>query len=179
MPFELQPRIQNKLVRLEPLVLTDFEAMYRVAADPLIWEQHPSRERYKRDVFSNYFKGAIDSGGASRVIDSQSGELFGCSRFYDLDEDKGQVSIGYTFIARSHWGRGFNGALKALMLNHAFKFVGRVIFQVGVNNWRSRKAMEKLGAKYMGEEQVAYVGEVATPNVIYQIESGDWARKSA
>jgi RimJ/RimL family protein N-acetyltransferase len=177
MPFDLQPSIQNDLVRIEPLAATDFEVLYAVASDPLIWEQHPNKERYKREVFSNYFKGAIESGGAFRVIDAGNGELFGCSRYYAAKQS--QVSIGYTFIARSHWARGYNRALKSLMLKHAFRFVDRVVFEVGVNNMRSRKAMEKLGAAYLGEESVAYVGEAATPNAIYKIDSTDWTRTTA
>jgi RimJ/RimL family protein N-acetyltransferase len=174
--FELQPCIRNELIRLEPLRPEDFEALYAVASDPLIWEQHPSKDRYKREVFENYFKGAIESGGALRVIDNTNGALIGSSRYYDYDAAKRQVSVGYTFIARSHWARHFNRALKVLMLDHAFKFVDRVTFQVGKENWRSRKAMEKLGAHYLGEEAVSYYGEAAKPNVIFKIDAADWAK---
>ena len=86
-----------------------------------------------------------------------------------------KVSIGYTFLARSHWASGHNRALKSLMLDHAFRSVDRVQFQVGVENWRSRKAMEKLGGVYVGEEPVSYFGEPAKPNVIFKIDAADWA----
>lgn len=179
MTIDLQPTLENTLVRLEPLEPGDFERLYAVASDPLIWEQHPSRERYRREVFVNYFQGAIESKGASRVIDAGTGELFGCTRFYDYQPTESQVSIGYTFIARSHWARGYNRALKQLMLDHAFQSVEKVIFQVGSSNWRSRRAMEKLGATYAGEESVAYFGEAANPNVIYRIDRLEWlGRKS-
>jgi RimJ/RimL family protein N-acetyltransferase len=178
MAFELQPRIHNDLIRLEPLKAEDFESLYAVASDPLIWEQHPSSDRYKREVFDNFFKGAMDSGGAFRVLDNTNQELIGSSRYYDLDEPQRKVSIGYTFIARSRWGSSYNGALKSLMLDHAFRFVDRVIFQVGVHNWRSRKAMEKLGGVYIGEESVSYAGEPAHPNVVFKIDAADWAGRS-
>jgi RimJ/RimL family protein N-acetyltransferase len=177
MPFELQPRLSNPLIRLEPLASGDFEALYAVAADPLIWEQHPSKERYKREVFENFFKGAMESGGALRIHDAANGELIGSSRYYDYDESLRKVSIGYTFLARSHWASGHNRALKTLMLDHAFCFVERVVFHVGVDNWRSRKAMEKLGGTYIGEEAVSYFGEAARPNVIFKIDAADWAAK--
>ncbi len=178
MSFDLQPSLENPLVRLAPLEPGDFEKLYAVACDPLIWEQHPSRERFRREVFLSYFQGAIESKGASQVLDAVSGELIGCSRYYDYDPGTSQVSIGYTFLARSHWGRGYNRALKQLMLDHAFQHVGRVTFQVGSTNWRSRRAMEKLGAAYDGEENVAYFGENASPNVIYRIDRSEWqARK--
>ncbi len=174
MSFELQPRIRNELIRLEPLEPDDFDALYAVASDPLIWEQHPNQNRYRREVFEIFFRGALESGGAFCVINQTTGELIGSSRYYDLDEAQRTVSIGYTFIARSTWGRQYNRALKTLMLEHAFRFVDRVVFQVGAGNMRSRKAMEKLGAICIGEAAVAYHGEPSTQNVIYRIDKADW-----
>jgi RimJ/RimL family protein N-acetyltransferase len=178
MSFELQPSLSNQLIRIEPLESSDFEKLYAVASDPLIWEQHPSKERYQRPVFENYFKGAIESGGAFRVIDNANGELIGSSRYCDFDAALRHVSVGYTFIARSRWARGYNLALKTLMLDHAFCFVDRVLFQVGIDNWRSRKAMEKLGGIYIGEQAVSYFGEPARPNVIFKIDAADWANRA-
>jgi RimJ/RimL family protein N-acetyltransferase len=177
MDFDLQPRIHNELIRLEPLGTDDFEAVYAVASDPLIWEQHPSSDRYQREVFANFFKGALESGGAFRVIDQRSGELIGSSRYYDWDAARRTISIGYTFLARSHWARGFNRALKELMLAHAFAHADRVLFSVGRSNWRSRRAMEKLGGIYVDEQPVAYYGEPSSPNVIFKIDAVDWARR--
>jgi RimJ/RimL family protein N-acetyltransferase len=176
MRFELQPNIENPWVRLEPLVPGDFEALYAVASDPLIWEQHPNKNRYQREVFATYFKGAIESRGALRIIDNSTGVLIGCSRYYEWDEAARSIAIGYTFIARSHWGGRTNRALKTLMLEHAFKFVDRVIFHVGAGNLRSRKAMEKLGGELIGEAAVAYYGEASNLNVIYKIDREYWTR---
>jgi RimJ/RimL family protein N-acetyltransferase len=177
MTFDLQPSLHNTKIRLEPLAAGDFEALYAVAADPLIWEQHPSRDRYKREVFENFFKGAMDSGGAFRIHDATSGALIGSSRYYEHDAALRKISVGYTFLARSHWASGHNRALKTLMLDHAFRFVDKVVFQVGVDNWRSRKAMEKLGATTIGEEPVSYFGEPSRPNVIFQIDAAGWTAK--
>jgi len=178
MSFELQPRLQNELIRLEPLRAGDFEDLYAVASDPLIWEQHPSQDRYQRPVFENFFTGAMESGGAFLVIDNTNGELIGSSRYSAYEEAKRQIDIGYTFIARSRWARHYNRALKSLMLDHAFKYVDRVIFKVGINNWRSRKAMEKLGGLYIGEESVSYSGEPSHPNVIFKIDATDWTGRA-
>jgi RimJ/RimL family protein N-acetyltransferase len=178
MNFELQPTLSNPLIRIEPLESSDFERLYAVASDPLIWEQHPSKERYQRPVFENYFKGAIESGGAFRVIDNTKGDLIGSSRYCDFDAAQRHVSVGYTFIARHCWARGYNLALKTLMLDHAFRFVDRVLFQVGIDNWRSRKAMEKLGGITIGEQAVSYFGEPARPNVIFKIDAADWANRA-
>lgn len=179
MSFELQPTLKNDVVKIEPLRPGDFDLLYAVAADPLIWEQHPQKERYQRPVFEGFFKTAIESGGAFRVIDSVTGELIGSSRYHDLNETECKVEIGYTFIARSRWGGPHNRSLKTLMLDHAFRFVDRVIFKVGVNNWRSRKAMEKLGGMYIGQEMVSYTGEAQHLNVLFKIDAADWAKRAA
>lgn len=110
------------------------------------------------------------------MIDNTTGELIGSSRYYDLDEIQRVVCIGYTFIARRAWGRQYNRALKELMLDHAFRFVDRVVFHVGAGNMRSRKAMEKLGAIYTGDAAVAYFGEQAHQNVIYKITKDEWEK---
>lgn len=174
MPFNLQPILKNKWVKMLPLKEDDFEALYKVASDPLIWEQHPSKTRYQREVFQNYFKGAIESGGAFAVYNAQTNEIIGCTRFYDYGENNKSVLIGYTFIAKSCWGSNYNRSMKTLMLNHAFQFVDKVIFHVGENNMRSRKAMEKLGGKLTGTAPVAYYAEVQNINCIYEIEKQNW-----
>lgn len=169
--MNLQPtNLVSELVELVPLKQADFEEMYAVASDPLIWEQHPNPDRYKKEVFEVYFKGAIASGGAFLIKDPSTNDILGCTRFYDFNETEKSVLIGYTFFARSCWGRGINHAVKHLMLDYAFQFVDKVIFHVGANNIRSQKAMEKLGAVNLGFEEVAYYGEATRTNIVYCIE---------
>jgi RimJ/RimL family protein N-acetyltransferase len=168
--MDLQPmHLRNRSVILTPLTVEDFESLYAVACDPLIWEQHPNPDRYKRDVFRNYFQGAIESGGAFLVRNADTEEVIGCTRFYDLDPELKEVKIGYTFFGRSSWGKGFNRATKELMIRHAFSSVDTIIFHVGVNNLRSRKAMEKLGAALEGFLDVAYYGEATKQNCVYTL----------
>lgn len=169
--MELQPQqLANEFVILTPLKNEDFEQLYAVASDPLIWEQHPNPDRYKRDVFQNYFKGAMESGGAFLIKNAQNVEIIGCSRYYDYLPEKKEVKIGYTFFGRSSWGKGFNKATKELMIRHAFTSVDIIIFHVGVNNFRSRRAMEKLGAELLGVEEVAYYGEPTRQNCVYAVK---------
>ena len=174
MPFDLQPALKNARLHLGPLRADDFTRLYAVACDPLIWEQHPNQFRYQEEVFQNYFRGAMKSGGALLVADAASGEPIGSSRFYDLDETAGTIAIGYTFLARKYWGGATNRALKTLMLEHAFGYVARVIFHVGEHNTRSRTAMDRLGGVIVGKTPIAYYGEAASANVIYAIDRDGW-----
>jgi RimJ/RimL family protein N-acetyltransferase len=176
--FDLQPTLSDARVRLQPLREEDFDPLYAVANDPLLWEQHPSPTRYRREVFATYFEGALQSKGALLIRDAQDESVIGSSRFYDLDEANKQVTIGYTFVARRCWGKGHNQAVKALMLGHAFQFVERALFHVGAQNKRSRIAMERLGGVLIGEKSVAYFGEKANPNVVYAIEREAWFKRA-
>jgi RimJ/RimL family protein N-acetyltransferase len=150
MPFELQPTLSGALVRLEPLRSSDFDALYAVASDPLIWEQHPAHDRWKPDVFRTFFDEAMASGGALLVRDAADGRVIGSSRYHGYDEARSEVEIGWSFLARSHWGGKYNGEMKRLMLEHAFRFVDRVLFLVGIENIRSQRAMERIGGSRVG-----------------------------
>jgi len=178
MHFDLQPTLENDLIKIQPLKPSEFETLYAVANDPLLWEQHPNKDRYKRNVFETFFKGAIESGGAFLVFNKKTSQAIGSSRFYGVDKEKSEVAIGYTFIARNHWGKNYNKALKSLMINHAFKFVDNVIFHVGAVNVRSQKAVGNIGGKKIGEVEMEYYGEPNRLNFIYQINKTDWQNKT-
>ena len=150
MTFEMQPILRSEILEVRPLRAGDFEELFSVASDPLIWEQHPNSDRYKHDVFRKFFDEALASGGAFVVIDRKTGRVIGSSRFNCHDLVRSEVEIGWTFLARSHWGGIYNGELKRLMMSHAFKFVDNVIFFIGSTNIRSQRALEKLGGVRIG-----------------------------
>ncbi len=169
MSFDLQPVLTGNLIKLRPLTREDFEPLFAAAGDPLIWEQHPENDRYTRKVFQNYFDGAMESKGAFAIIDRKSGRIIGSSRYCNLDEAKSEVEIGWTFLERTFWGGTYNGELKSLMLDHAFRFVDRVLFVVGENNIRSQKALEKIGAKFLKKAQLPAPDGTMTANLVFVI----------
>ena len=172
--FLIPEQLQNDTIALELLKSSDFEELYEVASDPLIWEQHPNPTRYQREVFEVYFRGALESQGAYLVKNALSGKVIGCSRYYDFNAVTCSVCIGYTFISRECWGKSINRSLKILMLDHAMQWVNTVEFHVGVNNIRSQKAMEKLGAVKTGVTDMSYYGEPPHTNIIYQVNQDVW-----
>jgi RimJ/RimL family protein N-acetyltransferase len=178
MLFDLQPQLENELVKLILLKQEDFDILYQVASDPLIWEQHPDRFRYKKEVFEKYFEGAIKSGGAFLIVEKNSDEVIGSSRYYDFDKEKKSIAIGYAFLAKKYWGTTYNRAMKNLMFDHAFKFVEKVIFHIGAKNIRSQKAIEKLGAMKVGEIEINCPGEDERLNFFYEMNSNKWTKIS-
>jgi RimJ/RimL family protein N-acetyltransferase len=143
--IDLQPHLVGELVELRPMRPEDWEDLYAVAADPLIWEVHPARDRYKEECFKEYFQDGLQSGGALIAVDRKTAKIIGASRYYWYGPDRSELEIGWTFLARSHWGGVYNGEMKCLMLDYAFQFVDQVIFLVGIDNVRSQKAMKKIG----------------------------------
>ena len=160
--LDLQPTLTGDLLTLRPLRPDDWDALFAAAADPKIWELHPEHDRWQEPVFRRFFDGALASKGAFAAIDRATGRMIGSSRYAQYDPAKRQVEIGWSFLTREHWGGAYNGEMKRLMLRHAFPFVDRVIFVIGPENRRSRRAVEKLGAvldratPVRGEERVVY-----------------------
>jgi len=150
MTFELQPTLKSEILEVRPLRADDFDELYAVASDPLIWEQHPHSDRYQHDVFRKFFDEAMASGGAFVVLDRKDNRFIGSSRFSCYDLARSEIEIGWTFLARSHWGGIYNGELKRLMMTHAFKFVDSVLFYIGSTNLRSQRALEKIGGVRIG-----------------------------
>ncbi|HMR39997.1 MAG TPA: GNAT family N-acetyltransferase [Ignavibacteria bacterium] len=177
MKFELQPILENEIVKLIPLKEEDFETLFEVSSDPLVWEQHPNKDRYIREVFKNFFKGAMESKGAFLIYDNKTGKAIGSTRFYYPAETSNTIAIGYTFFARDHWGSTYNQAVKKMMLEYAFQFVDKVHFHIGSENIRSQKAIEKSGAVKIDEKEISYYGEKESKNYIYQIDKKRFFKK--
>jgi N-acetyltransferase len=164
-PFDPQPVLKGELLELSPLRPQDFDDLFAVASDPLIWEQHPHKDRYKEEEFRTFFREALESGGALIATDVKDGLIIGSSRFHGYDREASEIEIGWTFLARSYWGGRYNGEMKRLMLHHAFRFVDRVVFLIGPQNLRSQRAVERIGAVRVGSRPDASGRE----SLVYQI----------
>ena len=173
MPFELQPTLKSEILELRPLLADDFESLYAVASDPLLWEQHPNSDRYKLDVFRKFFDEAMESDGALIALDRKDDQVIGSSRFHCYDLVRSEIEIGWTFLARSHWGGVYNGEMKRLMLSHAFKFVDNVLFFVGSTNLRSQRAVEKIGGVRAGTK----IDPNGRENFIFRITRATYSRQ--
>jgi RimJ/RimL family protein N-acetyltransferase len=173
----LQPHLQNENVSLVPLTVDSFEALYQVASDPLIWEQHPSRYRYLKNVFASFFKEAMDTQSAFLIYDNHTGDIIGTTRYYALDMHNNSIAIGFTFLSRAYWGGAYNKSVKELMLQYAFSLVENVIFHIGENNIRSQKAIEKIGAINVGKMETPPGHSEKSVHLVYRIRKKDWIAK--
>lgn len=170
MPFDLQPVLRGDLVELRPLRPEDFHDLFAAASDPLIWAQHPVKDRWTEEGFRTFFVESLESAGALVAIDSASQRIIGSSRYHGYDESRSEVEIGWTFLARSHWGGLYNGEMKRLMLRHAFRFVRSVVLLVTPQNTRSLRAVEKIGGVRVGSR----LDDGGRPSHLYRITAADY-----
>lgn len=164
-----QPTLEGELVLLRPTRADDWDALFAVASDPLLWEVHPAHDRWQEPVFRAYFDGGMASGGSLTIIGRASGAVIGSSRFDNWNPTLDEIEIGWTYLARSHWGGVYNREIKALMLDHIHRSVATAVFTIGVDNVRSRRAMEKIdGTPRPGTVDRLMAGEMK-PHLIYEI----------
>lgn len=170
--FNLQPEtLENALIKLIPLQESDVEMLYKVASDPEIWANHPSKNRYKREEFQLFLDSALSSKSAFLVYDFATNDLIGSTRFYNLDTTNSAVAIGYTFLAKKYWGGGHNKAMKKLLIDYAFQYVDTILFHIGETNIISQKAIAKIGAT---KKCVVDFNNSEVPYLEYQIQKKNW-----
>lgn len=166
---DLQPVLNGTHVTVRPIVESDWDGLYAVASDPQIWALHPAKDRYQEAVFRKFFDEAIASGSGFSFVDKASGKLIGSSRYNGFNPQASEIEIGWTFLGRDYWGGAYNGEIKKLMLEHAFTFVDTVVFWVGDSNWRSRKAVEKIGGQLRDGIFHRNPEQDDPPHVIYEL----------
>jgi RimJ/RimL family protein N-acetyltransferase len=164
-----QPLLENDLLILRPLKAEDFDALFKVASDPLIWEQHSAKNRATKEGFELYFNEGIAMNSAFVVIDKKSGDVIGSTRFALVKESPNAIEIGWTFLGRQYWGSAYNKSMKGLLMDYAFQFVDNVFFYIHEDNYRSQKAVEKLGGVRITELDGVPLSTRPTANVIYRI----------
>lgn len=174
--MDRQPVLEGERLRLRPLASDDRDALFRVASDPLLWEQHPINDRWQPDVFGTFFDDGLRNGGALVVIERASGRIIGSSQYRPTSFDPEAIEIGWTYLAREYWGGAFNRELKRLMLVHALASVPRVLFRVGSANWRSRKAMEKIGGALTDMVEDGEYNGRFVQHIVYEITRKGFAK---
>ena len=172
--MNLQPILENDLVRVRPLRPEDFDMLFQVAKDPLIWEQHPAYDRYKKAVFSILFNESIASLGALGVEEKSTNQIIGSSRYKRLDTSDRAIEIGWSFLSRDKWGGQYNKSFKGLMIDHALRQVDHVVFYVGVDNIRSQRAVEKLGGVLIEGENLMYLARQDKNTLSYVISNAQY-----
>ncbi len=175
--MDRQPVLEGERLILRPLTQADWPALWAVASDRELWAVHPSHDRWQEPVFRGFFDDALAKGGALAIVDKDTGTVIGSSRFQYCDraEEDGALEIGWSFLAREYWGKGYNAEFKRLMLEHAFRSFDRVVFRVGADNVISRKAMANIGGRLTGISYAEPRAGRPVEHVIYEITRESYA----
>ncbi|KQM96754.1 GNAT family N-acetyltransferase [Sphingomonas sp. Leaf25] len=164
-----QPVLRGQLVTIAPSVADDYDALFAVASDPAIWDQHPAHDRWRADVFRAFFDEGMAGGGMLTIRDAQDGSVIGSSRYGPYDPDADEIEIGWTFFARDRWRRGYNRETKRLMIDHITRYAATVTFHIGEANARSRTAVAALGAVLRPGTIDVLRGGRMVPHVVYAL----------
>ena len=161
--------MEDERIRIRPLGAEDYHALFEISSDPLLWEQHPAKERSTPEGFRKWFDDAMATGKALFIEEKSTGKPIGTSRYKEVEDDPETLEIGWTFIARAFWGNGYNGVIKRLMMQHAFTEYQRIFFFVDKQNFRSQKAVEKIGGRRIPESSPVLRQSRAEKSFIYFI----------
>ena len=174
--------LNGQVVRLEPLSRSHLPSLKQVVEDGQLWRLMATSVPHPEQL-QDWYQQAMheQQGGVSQVyaMVSQAGDqVLGSSRFLNTHWGHARTEIGFTFIAKSHQRSAVNTEAKLLMLEHAFTDLGfnRVAFRTDHLNQVSRRAIERLGAKYEGllrDHMVMADGRVRD-TVVYSITAHEW-----
>jgi RimJ/RimL family protein N-acetyltransferase len=163
------PELQGRHVRLEPLQQRHAAGLAAAsAADPGLYrwspvpQGEPAAAEYIQAAMAQREAGTAVPFAVARIAD---GAVIGSTRFLDLvrwpwppghprhgDDAPDVCEIGHTWLARPAIRTAANTEMKRLMLGHAFEVwqAACVCLHTDARNERSRRAMERIGARFEG-----------------------------
>ncbi len=169
-------------VRLEPLGRRHVEGLRAAVQDGALWKLWFTLVPAPDDVDA-YIAEALNGLREGHMLpwvvrDSGDGTILGSTRYHDIVRDVDRVEIGYTWYARSRQGTAVNPACKLLLMQHAFETLDCKVVALRTDpfNFRSQRAIERLGAKKDGvirHHQLRRDGTVRD-SVMYSVLLQEW-----
>ncbi len=169
-------------VRLIPLTDDHFASLIACSDDPEIWKQFTidgsQPEVLRRELGNAVLQRMNGSQYPFTVMDLKNGSIIGSTRLFDLYPEHKKLEIGWTWLCRDYWGKGYNMEAKKLLLDYSFSVLGvnLVQFKTRESNLRSKAAIEKLGARYEGtlrKDRILPDGSVRD-TLVFSILNDEW-----
>ncbi len=112
------------------------------------------------------------------IIDKIANKVAGSTRYGYLNHASQKCEIGWTWYGKDFQGTGLNKACKFELLNFGFEKIQfrRIQFSADLENTRSQKAIEKLGAVKEGIFRNNYIDSEgkSKDDVYFSIISEEW-----
>ena len=175
--------LTGALVTLEPLERRHEDALRAAANDGEVWRLWFTSVP-PPDAVADYIGAALgmrESKGALPFVvrENSSGDVVGCTRYFNVEAEHRRLEIGYTWYAKRVQRTAVNTECKLLMLSHAFETLKciAVEFRTSWFNHRSREAIVRLGARQDGvlrNHQITPDGTYRD-TVVFSIIESEWA----
>jgi len=178
--------LTGRFIELEPIEDRHREGLREAAAvDPAIFTYIPMDIAAEFDA---WFDQSLEAGPVAGhhvfvVRDKASGKEVGSTRYLNVSKYEPRLEIGYTWYTPAAQGTAVNPEAKYLLMQNAFESLGcaRVELKADALNARSRRAMEKMGAKYEGtlrRHQLTQGGRIRD-SVYYAVLDHEWPEVKA
>jgi len=182
-PTPLAPRLEGRLVVLEPLDPRHEADLFAASRDAEVWRwlggTLPTAEGLRGWLEQSLSEAAAGREGPFATVQRATGRAVGSTRYLALRPEHRGVEIGWTWLGPDAWRTGINVEAKLLMLDHAFAGLGcmRVEFKTDARNERSRAALAALPAQFEGifrRHMVLPSG--VRDSAYYSVIADDWPR---
>jgi RimJ/RimL family protein N-acetyltransferase len=174
--------LTGETVELVPLEKEHFEDLYLAASDKKLWEFTPL-DCSKRETFDSAYNFALAERKKGNhypfvIYHKATNKIIGSTRLFDMFPLDRKLEIGWTWIVAEYWGTDVNFECKLLLLNFCFNTLKtrRVQIKTDATNWRSRKAIEKIGGQFEGVLRKDKIKEngVSRNTAYYSILDDEW-----
>ncbi|MGG2075717.1 GNAT family protein [Lysinibacillus irui] len=174
--------LENEVVKLKPLELSDIQGLLEAGSYPEIWS-HMSTTIEKREDVNNFVENALLTRSGKTefpfvIVDKQSGSIIGSTRYMDIDDKHQRLEIGYTWLTPAYWRTAINTHCKYLLLQYCFEYLHlqRVQIKTDHENIRSQRAVERIGATKEGILRNHMIRKDGTirHTVMYSITIEEW-----
>lgn len=174
--------LENEVVKLKPLELSDIQGILEAGSYPEIWSHMPTTIEKREDV-NNFVENALLTRSGKTefpfvIVDKQSGNIIGSTRYMDIGVKHQRLEIGYTWLTPAYWRTAINTHCKYLLLLYCFEYLHlqRVQIKTDHENIRSQRAIERIGATKEGilrNHMIRKDGSIRH-TVMYSITIEEW-----
>jgi N-acetyltransferase len=181
-------KMKGITVALIPLSIEHVDDFLKHSSDPALWTWWLRKPPIDADTMRSEVESALFQQKSGlripfSIFHLGRKEHIGSTSLWHVDTTHRSLEIGSTWLGSAFHGTGINQECKSLLLAYSFLELGmnRVALQTDQLNQRSRRAIEKLGAKFDGvfrEDKIAWSGRVRS-SVIYSILRSEWKPNQA
>jgi RimJ/RimL family protein N-acetyltransferase len=177
-------KLENNVVQLIPMELEHVEGIYEATQDKRIWE-HMSVDLTEKSCVLQYVQDALQKREhgtdiAFVIVNKKTEKIIGATWFLDISKQHKCLEIGSTWINPNFWRTNINTNCKYLLLKYCFEelLLNRVQIKTGHENYRSQKAIERIGAVKEGilRNHMIRKEGIIRHTVLYSVIKEEWAK---